>query len=224
MTLLEMAELVRRADRLALGDRLRGAAGRRPAGPPARHHARARAARLGARGRPARGPGADDRALADVRGGGDGRRDELARGQEPRGDLEGDRPAQRDLRVPGGRGRDEPVRGRAARLGRRSAACRSGRTRIGTGRSASSARARRASCPGGGRGGRRGAAVGARRGTRAGHPLAVPRRRPAARFGPSRLGGRSSVGRAPGCGPGGRGFESRRSPLRKPAPRAGFCG
>src|SRR6185503_4529824 len=29
-------------------------------------------------------------------------------------------------------------------------------------------------------------------------------------------GGRSSVGRAPGCGPGGRGFESRRSPLRNP--------
>ena len=29
------------------------------------------------------------------------------------------------------------------------------------------------------------------------------------------LGGRSSVGRAPGCGPGGRGFESRRSPLKK---------
>jgi hypothetical protein len=30
----------------------------------------------------------------------------------------------------------------------------------------------------------------------------------------SALGGRSSAGRAPGCGPGGRGFESRRSPLR----------
>ena len=29
-------------------------------------------------------------------------------------------------------------------------------------------------------------------------------------------GGRSSVGRAPGCGPGGRGFESRRSPYRRP--------
>ena len=29
-------------------------------------------------------------------------------------------------------------------------------------------------------------------------------------------GGRSSVGRAPGCGPGGRGFESRRSPLSEP--------
>src|SRR5438270_754829 len=31
-------------------------------------------------------------------------------------------------------------------------------------------------------------------------------------------GGRSSAGRAPGCGPGGRGFESPRSPLGKPAP------
>ncbi len=29
-------------------------------------------------------------------------------------------------------------------------------------------------------------------------------------------GGRSSVGRAPGCGPGGRGFKSRRSPSQKP--------
>ena len=37
---------------------------------------------------------------------------------------------------------------------------------------------------------------------------------PAARLRAS-LGGRSSVGRAPGCGLGGRGFESRRSPSRK---------
>ena len=36
------------------------------------------------------------------------------------------------------------------------------------------------------------------------------------------LGGRSSVGRAPGCGPGGRGFESRRSPLTKVPANAGF--
>jgi hypothetical protein len=36
------------------------------------------------------------------------------------------------------------------------------------------------------------------------------RRRPTHR--PAGRGGRSSVGRAPGCGPGGRGFESRRSP------------
>ena len=37
-------------------------------------------------------------------------------------------------------------------------------------------------------------------------------------------GGRSSVGRAPGCGPGGRGFESRRSPSRKCLQSAGFRG
>jgi hypothetical protein len=37
-------------------------------------------------------------------------------------------------------------------------------------------------------------------------------------------GGRSSVGRAPGCGPGGRRFESGRSPLTKPPTnRRGFC-
>ena len=35
-------------------------------------------------------------------------------------------------------------------------------------------------------------------------------------------GGRSSVGRAPGCGPGGRGFESRRSPSTKPPLARGF--
>ena len=32
------------------------------------------------------------------------------------------------------------------------------------------------------------------------------------------FGGRSSVGRAPGCGPGGRGFKSRRSPFPRPTP------
>ena len=37
-----------RGDRVALGDRLRGAAGRRPAGPPARHHPCQAAPRLGA--------------------------------------------------------------------------------------------------------------------------------------------------------------------------------
>ena len=36
-----------------------------------------------------------------------------------------------------------------------------------------------------------------------------------ARLGRQSPGGRSSVGRAPGCGPGGRGFESRRSPLKR---------
>ena len=45
------------------------------------------------------------------------RRDELGRGEEPRGHLEGDRPAQQLVRVAGRRGRDEPVRGRAPRLG-----------------------------------------------------------------------------------------------------------
>ena len=35
-------------------------------------------------------------------------------------------------------------------------------------------------------------------------------------------GERSSAGRAPGCGPGGRGFESRRSPLTKAPLRRGF--
>ena len=38
-----------------------------------------------------------------------------------------------------------------------------------------------------------------------------------------RRGGRSSAGRAPGCGPGGRGFESPRSPLRKPRAGGVFC-
>jgi hypothetical protein len=36
-------------------------------------------------------------------------------------------------------------------------------------------------------------------------------------------GGRSSAGRAPGCGPGGRGFESHRSPLAKSPGLRGFC-
>ena len=50
-TLLELAEVVIEVDRVALGDRLRGAADRRPAGAPARHHAGQGAARLGAEGR-----------------------------------------------------------------------------------------------------------------------------------------------------------------------------
>jgi hypothetical protein len=37
-----------------------------------------------------------------------------------------------------------------------------------------------------------------------------------------RRGGRSSAGRAPGCGPGGRGFESPRSPLTEAPHRRGF--
>ena len=36
-------------------------------------------------------------------------------------------------------------------------------------------------------------------------------------------GGRSSAGRAPGCGPGGRGFESPRSPLEEPRIWALYC-
>ena len=62
-TLLELAQAVIEVDRLALGDRLRGAADRRPAGAPARHRAGARAARLGAGGRAPRGPAAHDRAV-----------------------------------------------------------------------------------------------------------------------------------------------------------------
>ena len=53
-TLLELAQRGDRGHRLALGDRPRGAPDRRPAGPPARHLARARDARLGAEGRAAR--------------------------------------------------------------------------------------------------------------------------------------------------------------------------
>ena len=60
-TLLELAETVIEVTGSQLGDRLRGAADGRPAGAPARHHAGARAARLGARGVAARGPAAHDR-------------------------------------------------------------------------------------------------------------------------------------------------------------------
>jgi hypothetical protein len=54
--------------------------------------------------------------------------------------------------------------------------------------------------------------------------LSAELRGPAAKGYPatlSSLGGGSSVGRAPGCGPGGRGFESRPPPSRKPAREAG---
>ena len=50
-----------RGHRLALGDRLRGAADRRSAGAPARHHAARELLGLGAGGRAARGPAAHDR-------------------------------------------------------------------------------------------------------------------------------------------------------------------
>ena len=48
-------------DRLDEPDRVRGASGRRPAGAPARHHARAAAPRVGARGRAGRRPHAHAR-------------------------------------------------------------------------------------------------------------------------------------------------------------------
>ena len=60
-TLRELAEAVIEVDRVALGDRPRGAADRRPPGASARHHPSPRAARLGAEARPPRGPRADDR-------------------------------------------------------------------------------------------------------------------------------------------------------------------
>ena len=60
-TLLELAETIVRDDRLVEPDRVRGAAGRRSPGAPARHHAREAAARLGARGGARGGPAPDDR-------------------------------------------------------------------------------------------------------------------------------------------------------------------
>ena len=54
-----------RADRVALRGRIRGAAGRRPPGPPAGHRAGTRPARLGAGGGRARGHPAHDRALLE---------------------------------------------------------------------------------------------------------------------------------------------------------------
>ena len=71
-TLLELARRRHRGHRLAVGDRLRGAPDRRPAGPPARHHARPRAPGLGAEGRAAGGAPAHARGVG--RRGADGRR------------------------------------------------------------------------------------------------------------------------------------------------------
>ncbi len=62
-TLLELAEAVIEITGSESRDRLRGAADRRPAGAPARHHAGAGDPRLGARGRPAGRAAADDRAV-----------------------------------------------------------------------------------------------------------------------------------------------------------------
>ena len=56
LTMLELAQAVHPGHGLVERDRLRGAADRRPAGAPARHHARAPAPRLGARDRARRGP------------------------------------------------------------------------------------------------------------------------------------------------------------------------
>ena len=69
-----------RPDGLALGDRARGAADRRPAGAPSRHLARPRAPRMGADGRAARGSAPDAGRLR--RRGADGRR-RLLRGDRP---------------------------------------------------------------------------------------------------------------------------------------------
>ena len=60
-TLLELAETVIEVTEVALGDRLRGAADRRSAGPPARHHAGARGAWMGAEGGAAGGTAPDHR-------------------------------------------------------------------------------------------------------------------------------------------------------------------
>ena len=57
MTLLQLAEAVIKATGTHERDRLRGAAGRRSPGAPARHHAGAPGSRLGARGRPRGRPG-----------------------------------------------------------------------------------------------------------------------------------------------------------------------
>ena len=81
-------------------------------------------------------------------------RGERRGGEEPRGDLAGDRPAQRELPVSRRRGADEPVRDRAPGLGgdprpadrsatRRSAPAASGSSARATPRAASSRRSRR---------------------------------------------------------------------------------
>ncbi len=62
-TLLELAEAVKRGHRRGVGDPVRGAPCRRSQAAQARHHARQRAARLGARGAPARRPTSHDRRL-----------------------------------------------------------------------------------------------------------------------------------------------------------------
>ena len=81
VTMLELAQTVIRVTRLDERDRLRGAADRRPADPPPRHHARAPDPRLGARDRPRGRPAAlaasrsaGSRSRPDVRASGARRR------------------------------------------------------------------------------------------------------------------------------------------------------
>ena len=125
------------------------------------------------------------------------------RGQESRSDQQGDRRPQLQLSVPGRRRRDEPVRGRAAGVGHDPRPADPSRPRDRHRRVPNRVRARGIGAVRGGRGGRRGGRPG-RHSARLGRPEPL--------LDWLTPGGRSSVGRAPGCGPGGRGFESRRSP------------
>ena len=61
MTLIELAEKIVQLTGIALGDRVRGSADRRPQGAQARHHPGPRGAGLGAEGVARRGPAAHDR-------------------------------------------------------------------------------------------------------------------------------------------------------------------
>ena len=124
MTLLELAEAVIDATGLALGDRLRGPAGRRPPGAPAGHHAGEAAARLGAGGRAPRRPPADDRAgrrrAARRRHGLSAERRGAAADRAPDGDLPPVPGRRRQHRLPlrEGPGRAGPPRRGLHRTGR----------------------------------------------------------------------------------------------------------
>ena len=84
-TILELAEAVHRGDRVVEPDRLRGAAGRRPAGAPAGHHARPADSRLGARGSARRGAPPDAGIAREGHGAcvGQGRRPPRSRSPSP---------------------------------------------------------------------------------------------------------------------------------------------
>ena len=97
-TLLRARRDDHRGHGLELGDRLRGAADRRPAGAPARHHPRPDAARLGARDRAARGAAADDRALRHGCPRGHGRPLRQPAHRAPSGGRKPERPAGADGR------------------------------------------------------------------------------------------------------------------------------